>query len=124
MVFVVCCISQSKLNSFYVYHFTDIEKPRFEQCPGTLIFYPEDNEDIAYIHWDKPLVKDNKDSGLTAFQLSGPAPASQMGVNSYSIKYGASDRAGNEAVTCQFDVIVKRRYMYNVSENKAVRIYI
>ncbi len=44
--------------------FKDVERPSFEQCPNTLMFFPGDNMDTAYILWNKPTVVDNKDSGL------------------------------------------------------------
>ena len=87
----------------------DIEPPTIEQCPGTLMFYPEDNQDTAFITWEKPTVVDNKDKGLEAVQLSGPDQATQKGVNSYSIIYGAYDAVGNKADECEFEVIVKRK---------------
>jgi hypothetical protein len=90
-------------------HFKDVERPSFEQCPNTLMFFPGDNMDTAYILWNKPKVVDNKDSGLEPQQVEGPPPATKQGVNTYTVTYTARDLIGNEALDCTFNVVVKRK---------------
>ncbi|CAC5361892.1 unnamed protein product [Mytilus coruscus] len=84
-----------------------VEPPSFEQCPNTLMFYPGDNKDTAFISWDKPVVIDNKDKGLEPTQIKGPPPASEQGVNTYNVKYTVTDLAGNEGTECSFDIVIK-----------------
>ncbi|XP_063444324.1 sushi, von Willebrand factor type A, EGF and pentraxin domain-containing protein 1-like [Mytilus trossulus] len=86
----------------------DVEPPSFEQCPNTLMFYPGDNKDTAYIYWDTPAVIDNKDKGLEPTQVIGPPPASEQGVNMYNVKYTVTDLAGNEGRGCSFNIVVKQ----------------
>ncbi|CAG2192208.1 unnamed protein product [Mytilus edulis] len=86
----------------------DVEPPSFEQCPNTLMFYPGDNKDTAYISWDTPVVIDNNDKGLEPTQVIGPPPASEQGVNTYNVKYTVTDLAGNEGRECLFDIVVKQ----------------
>lgn len=73
------------------------------------MFYPGDNKDTAFISWDKPVVKDNKDKGMEPAQVSGPPPASEQGVNTYNVKYTVQDSAGNEGSECSFDIVIKRK---------------
>lgn len=82
--------------------------PVIEQCPKTLIFFPEDNENVALVHWFVPKVTDNNDFRLKANQVSGPSPGSLQGVGTYTITYEAEDSAGNKA-ECSFQVVVKRK---------------
>lgn len=91
--------------------FVDVEPPIFEQCPTTLIFYPDANKDTAFISWDKPVVTDNIDKGLEPTQVSGPSPASEQGVNTYTVIYTVQDLAGNEGKECSFDIVVKRKWI-------------
>ncbi|CAG2206584.1 unnamed protein product [Mytilus edulis] len=85
----------------------DVEPPSIEQCPNTLMFYPGNNKDTAFISWDKPVVIDNKDKGLEPTQVIGPPPASELGVNTYNVKYTVRDLAGNEGRECSFDIVIK-----------------
>lgn len=86
----------------------DVEPPSFEQCPNTLMFYPGDNKDTAFVSWDKPVVIDNKDKGLEPSQVKGPPPASELGVNTYNVKYTVQDLAGNKGRECSFDIVIKQ----------------
>ncbi|XP_052070045.1 sushi, von Willebrand factor type A, EGF and pentraxin domain-containing protein 1-like isoform X2 [Mytilus californianus] len=86
----------------------DVEPPSIEQCPNTLMFYPGNNKDTAVIFWNRPVVVDNKDKGLEPTQILGPPPASEQGVNTYTIKYTVQDLAGNEGEECSFDIVIKQ----------------
>ncbi|XP_076073438.1 uncharacterized protein LOC143045037 isoform X3 [Mytilus galloprovincialis] len=86
----------------------DVEPPSIAQCPNTLMFYPGDNKDTAFISWDKPAVIDNKDKGLEPTQVTGPTSASEQGVNTYNVKYTVKDSAGNEGMECSFDIVIKQ----------------
>jgi hypothetical protein len=97
--------------------FKDVERPSFEQCPNTLMFFPGDNMDTADILWNKPTVVDNKDRGIEPQQVEGPPPATKQGVNTYTVTYTARDLTGNEALDCTFNIVVKRK-LINLNKDK------
>ena len=86
----------------------DVERPSFEQCPNTLMFFPGDNMDTAYVFWNEPTVVDNKDRGIEPQQVEGPPPATKQEVNTYTVTYTARDLTGNEALDCTFNIVVKQ----------------
>lgn len=86
----------------------DVEPPTFEQCSNTLIFYTNENEDSSYVHWNAPIVKDNKDVSLIPHKMSGPSSSTLQNVGTYTVTYEAEDSNGNKAEDCTFVVVVKR----------------
>ncbi|XP_076112267.1 uncharacterized protein LOC143080345 [Mytilus galloprovincialis] len=86
----------------------DMEPPTFEQCPNTLLFYTNENEDSSYVHWNAPIVKDNKDLSLIPRKISGPSSTTLQNVGTYIVTYEAEDSNGNRAEDCTFAVVVKQ----------------
>lgn len=82
--------------------------PTFEKCPNTLIFYTNENEDSSYVHWNLPIVKDNKDLSISPLKVSGPASSTLQSVGTYIVTYEAEDSNGNKGEDCTFSVVVKR----------------
>ena len=83
-------------------------------CPRDLVRYLDGvtRSDTRRVDWARPLVTDNKDVGLFANEVLGRDEFGILAEGRHTIKFTASDAAGNEALPCVFNVFVQSNLSY------------
>ena len=84
--------------------FADTQSPNIT-CPDAIMAYADASQTFM-VTWNQPTVMDNSNEVLTVQQTAGLSPGSNFSKGLHSIKYMASDSAGNEAM-CTFFVNVQ-----------------
>jgi len=79
--------------------------PSFIGCPSTIKTFADKHSRSVKVSWTTPSVKDNApDKPVVIHQ--GKSPGDEFKAGHHSIKYIATDKAGNTA-QCLFQVIVE-----------------
>ena len=119
-IFASVSISQYHMSFLSYNPFTmphvDSQPPVIENCPEHQVIYAGTEGDYGVTTWNVPTATDNHDATVQVVQEEGLTPSSQFPLhpsNVHYVVYGAQDAAGNEAVQCEFSIIVQRKNQRN-----------
>lgn len=93
--------------------FEDTSRPDL-QCPSPVVAYADRGETSTRVTWDEPVTTDNSGAAVPVQKVAGPEIGTFLEAGYYTVRYVATDDAGNEA-SCQFSVLVRgERFMDDI----------
>jgi len=76
-------------------------------CPSTVLLGTNMGSNTSKAYWPNPTATDNSDTGVNIVHTKGPQLESRLLAGKYALVYMATDKTGNAARDCSFDVIVR-----------------